>query len=77
MSKRNVHVVPHDGDWAIKRPNTARASEVFDRKSDALETGREMARQDHSELVIHDRKGVIRDKDSFGGDKCPPKDRRH
>ncbi len=32
---------------------------------------------EHAELVIRDRHGKIRDKDSYGPDPCPPKDKRH
>jgi len=30
-----------------------------------------------SELIIHDKHGVIKDKDSFGKDPCLLRDRRH
>ena len=33
--------------------------------------------RDKAEVVIHDRHNKIRDKDSYGNDACPPKDRRH
>jgi hypothetical protein len=28
-------------------------------------------------VVIHRRNGQIRDSDSYGGDPCPPRDRKH
>jgi len=43
----------------------------------AEDAGRLLARENESELVIHRRDGRIRDKDSYGRDPCPPRDRRH
>ncbi len=34
---------------------------------------REIAINQRSEVVIHDRQGLIRDKDSYGNDPNPPK----
>ena len=70
MSNRDkdVHVVPHGQDWAIKRPHADRASAVFDRQSDAISVGREMAINDRSELYVHDRHGQIRERNTYGHD---------
>lgn len=40
----------------------------------AIAYGRDIAIRQQSELVIHDRHGRIRDKDSYGNDPCPPRD---
>jgi hypothetical protein len=39
----------------------------------AIARGRQQAKQNKSELNIHGRDGAIRDKDSYGKDKFPPK----
>ncbi len=36
-----------------------------------------MVKKQGSEVVIHNRKGQIIDKDSYGNDPCPPKDKKH
>ncbi len=36
---------------------------------------REIARNQESELIIQGRDGKIRDRDSYGNDPCPPKDK--
>jgi hypothetical protein len=77
MSKRHVHVVPTDEGWGVRRENGDRLSSTHDTQKDAIDTGRETARREHVELVIHGRDGKIRDKDSFGNDPFPPRDRRH
>jgi hypothetical protein len=42
----------------------------------AAEAGRRQARRNESEHVIHGRDGRIREKNSYGNDPNPPKDRR-
>lgn len=73
MSKRNQHIVPHADGWAVRGAGASRATETFDRKSDAIDRGREIAQNQHSELVIHGRDGQIQSKDSHGSDPFPPK----
>jgi hypothetical protein len=74
MSKgRNQHIVPHDGGWAVQPAGAARASSVHDTQAEAITRGREAARNQQSELLIHGRDGRIRDRDSHGRDPYPPK----
>jgi hypothetical protein len=74
---RNHHVVPHDGEWAVEREGAERAGSLHPTQREAIDVGRERAIRDHGELVIHDRHGRIRDKDSYGNDPYPPKDTKH
>lgn len=62
----NQHVVPNDGKWQLKRENAVRATKTFDTQKEAIAYGRDIAIRQQSELVIHDRHGRIRDKDSYG-----------
>lgn len=73
MSKRNQHVVPHDGGWAVRSAGSQRAASTHATQSEAISAGREIARNQGSELVIHGRDGRIRERDSFGNDPFPPK----
>ena len=76
--KKNVHVAPHpDGGWQVKKEGTSRASSRHSTQSDAEKKARGMAKREKSELVIHGKDGKIRDKDSYGPDPNPPKDRKH
>ena len=70
---KNVHVVPHEGGWATRRPNSDRVSRTFDTQQKAIEQARGMAQRDNSELIIHQPDGTIRDSDSHGKDPFPPK----
>ena len=76
--KKNIHVTHRkDGTWAVKGEGDKRASSLNDTQHEAIERGRNIARNVGSELVIQDRENRIRDKDSFGNDPCPPKDEKH
>jgi hypothetical protein len=73
MSKRNQHVVPHAGGWAVRGAGNSRATSVHDTQRDAIDAARGIAQNQHSELLIHGRNGQIRDRDSYGGDPFPPR----
>jgi len=75
MAKRDYHVVPSGNQWAVKREGAQRASSLHDTQGDAIQTGRDLARDQHTELVIHRPDGTIRDSNSYGNDPCPPKDK--
>lgn len=74
---KNQHIVKREDGWAVLGEGNSRDTSVHQTQGQAIGVGREIARNQKSELVIHDQQGKIRDKDSFGNDPCPPKDRRH
>ena len=73
MTKRNQHVVPRQDGWAVQGAGAKRATELFDRKADAVDRARDISRNQGTELLIHGRDGLIQSKDSHGNDKFPPK----
>jgi hypothetical protein len=73
MTGKNQHVVPHQDGWAVKGAGNQRATSVHDTQQQAIDAGRDIARNQQSELVIHRPNGRIRDKDSHGHDTFPPK----
>lgn len=77
MAKKNVHVVKSGDGWAVKKEGNERASSVHPTQRQAIDAGRDAAKVERSELVIHGRDGKIRDKDSFGSDPFPPRDTKH
>lgn len=77
MAGKNQHVVPHGDEWAVRGAGNSRITSFHPYKDEAIGAGREIAINQHSELVIHGRDGVIQDKDSFGHDPHPPTDKRH
>ena len=70
---KNQHVVPHDGDWAVRGEGNERATSVHDTQREAIDVAREIARNQQSELFIHGRNGRIRERDSHGNDPFPPR----
>lgn len=77
MAKTNQHVVTHSGNWAVRGEGNERVTSIHPTQSEAIQSAREIAINNKSEVVIHDRHGKIRDKDSYGNDPCPPKDKKH
>lgn len=77
MSKRgpDTHHVVHNpnGGWDVKRGGAQRASGHFDIKRDAVEYGRQVSRNQETELRIHNMDGRIGQSDSHGHDPNPPK----
>ncbi len=71
--KSNQHVVPHGSDWAVKGAGNERATKVVSTQKEAIDIARKIAINNSSELFIHNRKGQIRERDSYGNDPFPPK----
>lgn len=77
MSKTSKHVVPNpSGGWSVKNSGAIRASKVFDTQQQAITYGRDAAKKIGAELYIHGRDGTIKNKNSYGNDPMPPKDKR-
>lgn len=77
MTKKTQHVVKNpEGGWAVKKGGATKATKVHSTQEAAIKHGREIARSQKAEFYIHGRDGRIRDKDSYGGDPLPPKDKK-
>ncbi len=68
MSRKNQHVVPHEGDWAVKGAGNGKATVVVPTQQEAINIGRQISQNQNSELFIHNRQGQIRERDSHGHD---------
>lgn len=68
LAHKNQHVVPHDGAWAVRGAGNERVTSTHNTQAEAIERGREIARNQESELFIHRPNGQIRDRDSYGND---------
>lgn len=78
MSKgKNQHVVPYGKDWAVRGEGNTKVTSVHDTQPEAIIEAKNIAINQKSEVVIHRRNGKIRDKDSYGDDPCPPKDKKY
>ena len=77
MAKKDQHVVPHDGGWAVRGAGNKKVTRRTRTQKEAIDIARQIAQNQGSEVVIHRRGGTIRDKDSYGHDPHPPKDTKH
>ncbi len=70
---KNQHVLPHSDGWQVKGEGNGRATVVTNTKQQAVDRAREIARNQESELVVHNKNGQIGAKDSHGHDPFPPR----
>ncbi len=73
MAKRNQHVVPYKGRWAVRGAGSRKASSVHRTQKEAIRSARNTAIRQKTEVVIHRPSGQIRDRNSYGNDPYPPK----
>jgi hypothetical protein len=73
---KDQHVTPHPDGWQVIGEGNTRATVVTNTKKEAINAGRAIARNQESELVIHNRNGKISNSDSHGYDPNPPKDNK-
>lgn len=76
MAKKNQHVVHRPGGWAVRGEGNTKDTVKTETKREAIEAAREIAKNNGAEVVIHGKDGKIQDKDSYGRDPNPPKDRK-
>ena len=69
---RNQHITPRPGGWAVQSAGRARATSLHKTQAEAIQRGREIARNQGTELLVHGRNGQIRERDSYGHDPFPP-----
>lgn len=77
MSKGNTHVIASiQGGWSVRKTGSERAEKNFDTKDEAVRYGRKVARERNGELVIHRRDGLISERNTYGRDPAPSRDRK-
>ena len=73
--KNNIHVLYKDNEWYIKIENNDEIIKTFNTKDEAIIYGEKLAKKDKLELVIHNKNNIISNKNSYGNDSNPPKDK--
>lgn len=75
----NQHIVPNPNGsgWAVKGAGNSKATKITSTKAEAIKIGKTIAKNQHAELIEHDKHGKIISKDSFGNDPVPPRDKEH
>lgn len=68
----NQHVVPNEGQWAVRPAGSSRVTLRTDTQAEAIRVARGISQRQGTELFVHGRDGRIRERDSHGRDSCPP-----
>lgn len=72
MNGKNQWVVPRGDGWAVRGEGNSRDSLHHDTQQEAIDTARNIARNQRSELFIQNQHGQIRERNSYGNDPYPP-----
>ena len=69
----NQHIVPHEGNWAVRAEKARRITAEFKTQREAFNFGRGIAQNQGEELFLHGKDGRIRERNSYGQDPYPPR----
>ena len=74
-SRKTYHVTASpDGGWRVKAEGASRAASTEDKKTDAVDITRDLAKkQPLGQVVIHGKAGKIHTEHTYKKDPCPPK----
>lgn len=65
----NELVLPHDGKWAVQSKKAKRISKQFDKKADAIEYAKKVAKNKQTALEIYKQDGSLERKYSYRDEK--------
>lgn len=79
MPKKNIHTVfnKERDMWETKKEKQEKPISSSHTKENAMEKSIKLAKKLEVEHVIHNKDGKISDKDSYGQDPNPPKDKKN
>lgn len=73
-TNKNQHVIPHsEKGWAVKKSGSDKVTKTFSTQQQAEKFAKEVAKRNKSELFIHSKTGKIRERNTYGKDKMPPR----
>lgn len=55
------HVIPYDGEWAVRREKAKRVSDICPTKDEAIARAKALANDRKTYLIIHDSNGRIQE----------------
>lgn len=73
MAGKNQYVVKNGDSWGVRGESNDRLTKSFDTQSEAIDYGRDIARNQGSELRIQGQDTKFREAWSYGNDPYPPK----
>jgi hypothetical protein len=74
---KNQWVVRVGDQWGVRGEGNSKLTRVTDTQKEAINIATDIAMNQHSEVIVQNRQGLIRSKDSYGNDPNPPKDTEH
>ncbi len=74
---KNQYIVPTKGGWGVKGEGNSKLTAKTDTKAEAIKIGTNIAKNQQSELTILKKDGKIQNKNSYGNDPFPPRDKKH
>jgi len=73
---KNQWTTPHpSGGWQVKGAGNSKATVRTETKDQAVKVGKEIAKHQGAEHFITGKDGKIQDRNSYGNDPNPPKDK--
>ena len=59
------HVVPYEGDWAVRREGNKRITSKHRRQDTAINKAKRLAKKYKADVIIHRQDGTIRDRINY------------
>ncbi len=64
---KSTHVVPQNGEWAVKKEGSTKLAAVYDTQAQAIAAARSLVRGSCAgQVVVHNVKGMIRLSETYG-----------
>jgi len=57
MAGKNLHVIPYEKKWAVKDEGSSHIRSVFEKKEDAIDAARNLARSRKTSFLVYGRNG--------------------
>jgi hypothetical protein len=75
--KKNQWVVKTGDGWGVRGEGNSRLTSEHGKQSEAYERARQIAKNEKAEVIVQGRDGKIINRNSFGNDPFPPRDKKH
>lgn len=59
------HVIPHEGEWVVKKEGQDEPESTFSSKSEAVNEGKKMAEEAGTMVYIHSEEGQIESQENY------------
>ena len=77
INNRQIRVSPLGGNqWKVHKPWAQRDIKHFDNQFAAKKFAEDIAKKEKLEMIIQKRDGTICERNSYGNDPCPPRDKK-